>query len=129
VSIKPEDETAGSATPRVVAPGQRLVFADEKIVRDERPDLSRAIAWRDGRLAFYEDSVSAAVAEMNRYTRRPIVILDPQVGEMRISGNYSVGDAEAFARSLSVLLPVTVGLEKDRVTLRATQPSSQPAAG
>ena len=129
VSIKPEDETAGNATPRVVTPGQRLVFADEKIVRDERPDMSRAIAWRDGRLAFFEDSVSAAVAEMNRYTRRPIVILDPQVGAMRISGNYSVGDAEAFARSLSLLLPVTVGLEKDRVTLRATQAPSQPAAG
>jgi transmembrane sensor len=128
VSIKPEDETVGSATHRVVAPGQRLVFADEKIVREERPEMSRAIAWRDGRLAFFEDSVSAAVAEMNRYTRRPIVILDPQVGEMRISGNYSVGDAEAFARSLSLLLPVTVGLEKDRVTLRATQPA-QPAAG
>lgn len=129
VSIKPEDEAAGSPTSRVVAPGQRLVFADEKIVRDERPDMTRAIAWRDGRLAFFEDSVSAAVAEMNRYTRRPIVILDSQVGEMRISGNYSVGDAEAFARSLSLLLPVTVGLEKDRVTLRAMQLPSQPAAG
>jgi transmembrane sensor len=129
VSIKPEDEAAGGSTPRVVARGQRLVFADEKIVREERPEMSRAIAWRNGRLAFFEDSVSAAVAEMNRYTRRPIVILDPQVGEMRISGNYSVGDAEAFARSLSLLLPVTVGLEKDRVTLRATQPPSQPAAG
>lgn len=129
VSIKPEDETAASTTPRVVTPGQRLVFADEKIVRDERPEMSRAIAWRDGRLAFFEDSVSAAVAEMNRYTRRPIVILDSQVGEMRISGNYSVGDAEAFARSLSLLLPVTVGLEKDRVTLRATQATSPPAAG
>jgi transmembrane sensor len=129
VSIEPEDETGGSAKPRVVAPGQRLVFADEKIVREERPEMSRAIAWRDGRLAFFEDSVAAAVAEMNRYTRRPIVILDAQVGEMRISGNYSVGDAEAFARSLSLLLPVTVGLEKDRVTLRAAQPSSQPTAG
>lgn len=127
-----EAEAGGSATARVVAPGQRLVFADDKIVREERPDMSRAIAWRDGRLAFFEDSVSAAVAEMNRYTRRPIVILDPHVGQMQISGNYSVGDAEAFARSLSVLLPVTVGLEKDRVTLRAVQgspPPSRPTAG
>ena len=89
--------------------------------------MSRAIAWRDGRLAFFEDSLLEAVAEMNRYTRRPIVILDPQVGQMRISGNYSVGDAEAFAVSLSVLLPVSVGLEKDRVTLRAT--TSGPTTG
>lgn len=128
-SIKPEDESADRATPRAVTPGLRLVFADQKIVREERPEMSRAIAWRNGRLAFFEDSVSAAVAEMNRYTRRPIVILDPQIGEMRISGNYGVGDPEAFARSLALLLPVAVGLEKDRVTLRATQPPSQPTAG
>ncbi|HEY0687183.1 MAG TPA: FecR domain-containing protein [Steroidobacter sp.] len=121
VSITPEDEGGNDTQPRLLAPGQRLVFAADKIVREERPEISRAIAWRDGRLAFFEDSLAEAVAEMNRYSRRPIVILDPQIGQLRISGNYSVGDPEAFAVSLSVLLPVTVDVEKDRVTLRAAQ--------
>lgn len=106
--------------PRTVLPGQRLVFAADQLVREERPVMANAIAWRHGRLALFEETLSAAVAEMNRYTRRPIVILDPQIGQMRISGNYSVGDTQAFATSVSVLLPVTVGLERDRVTLRAT---------
>jgi ferric-dicitrate binding protein FerR (iron transport regulator) len=62
---------------------------------------------------------------MNRYTRRPIVILDAGIAQMRVSGNYSVGDAQAFATSISVLLPVEVGLERDRITLRAASEAKQ----
>ena len=121
VSVAPED--AGAPLPRVVLPGQLLVFAADQIVRKERPDMAQAIAWRNGRLAFFEEPLSEAVAQMNRYTRRPIVILDPEIAQLPISGNYSVGDAEAFATSVAVLLPIAVGLEKSRVTLSATRTS------
>ncbi|MFL6547741.1 MAG: FecR family protein [Povalibacter sp.] len=119
VSIAPTDELKRMPVPRVVAPGQLLVVAADRVIRQERPVMANAIAWRHGRLAFFEEPLAEAVAEMNRYTRRPIVILDPQIGQMPISGNYSVGDAEAFATSISVLLPIKVGLERERVTLRA----------
>lgn len=120
VSIAPVSEMEnGASMPRVIEPGQMLVVTADKIVRDERPVMSQAIAWRHGRLAFFEEPLSEAVAEMNRYTRRPIVILDADIGQLPISGNYSVGDTEAFATSVSVLLPVRVGLERGRVTLRA----------
>ena len=124
VSIASEDKKEGAPSPRTVLPGQQLVFVADRGVREERPVMERATAWRGGRLAFFEDSLSDAVAQMNRYTRRPIVILDPEIGRMKISGNYGVGDPGAFAASLAVLLPVTVGLESDRVTLRASEASS-----
>jgi hypothetical protein len=44
---------------------------------------------------------------------------------LRISGSYSVGDAQAFATSIAVLLPVKVGLERERITLRAASEESQ----
>ena len=124
VSIASEDDSEGNGVQRTVLPGQQLVFTANRVVREDRPVMARATAWRDGRLAFFEDSLSDAVAQMNRYTRRPIVILDPEIGRMKISGNYGVGDPGAFAASLAVLLPVTVGLESNRVTLRAAQASS-----
>ena len=80
--------------------------------------MAQAVAWRQGRLAFFNEPLSKAVAAMNRYTRRPITILDPEVAEMTISGSYSVGDPQAFATSISVLLPVRVDLERSRITLR-----------
>jgi transmembrane sensor len=116
---------AGLATPRTIMPGQLVVFAEDKLVREEQPEMKRAVAWRYGRLALFEEPLVEAVAQMNRYTRRPIVILDPELAQLRISGNYSVGDAQAFATSISVLLPVEIGLERDRITLRAASGERQ----
>jgi transmembrane sensor len=119
LQVSTEKAAAGSAAPRTIMPGQLVVFAEDKVVREEQPEMKLASAWREGRLALFEEPLGEAVAQMNRYTRRPIVILDAGLAQLRISGNYSVGDAQAFATSISVLLPVEVGLERDRITLRA----------
>jgi transmembrane sensor len=115
------ENAAGITMPRKIMPGQLVVFAEDRLVRQEQPEMKRAMAWRDGRLALFEEPLAEAVAQMNRYTHRPIVILDPAIAQLRISGNYSVGDAQAFATSISVLLPIEVRLERDRITLRASQ--------
>jgi transmembrane sensor len=125
VQIANEKAAASISAPRTVMPGQLVVFAEDRLVREEQPEMKRAVAWRYGKLAFFQEPLAEAVSQMNRYTRRPIVILDAQVAELRISGNYSVGDAQAFATSISVLLPVEVGLERDRITLRAASEERQ----
>jgi transmembrane sensor len=117
------ENPAGVPMPRTLAAGQLVVFAEDKVVREERPVMERASAWRQGRLAFFGEPLAEAVAAMNRYTRRPIVILDPDIAQMPISGNYSVGDPQAFATSISVLLPVRVEMERNRITLRRTEES------
>jgi transmembrane sensor len=125
VQISNEKAAAGIAPPRTIMPGQLVVFAQDKLVREEQPEMKLAVAWRYGRLALFEEPLGEAVAQMNRYTRRPIVILDAGIAQLRISGNYSVADAQAFATSISVLLPVEVGLERDRITLRAASQERQ----
>lgn len=119
-----QDTAAATLLPRTILPGELVVFAEDRIVREERPPLEQAIAWRHGRLAFFEEPLADAVAAMNRYTRRPLVILDAEIARMPISGNYSVGDPQAFATSISVLLPVQVELERNRITLRAASGAS-----
>jgi transmembrane sensor len=121
VDVALENPVAGATMPRLLAAGQLVVFAEDKVVREERPVMERASAWRQGRLDFFGESLAEAVAAMNRYTRRPIVILDPEIAQMPISGNYSVGDPQAFATSISVLLPVRVEMERTRITLRRAE--------
>ena len=125
VQVANESAATGISTPRTIMPGKLAVFAEDKLVREEQPEMQRAAAWRYGRLALFEEPLAEAVAQMNRYTRRPIVILDPGIAQLRISGNYSVGDAQAFATSISVLLPVEVRLERDRITLIAASEGGQ----
>lgn len=129
LQIAHESADAGIAAPRTITPGQLVVFAEGKLVREERPAMERAVAWRYGRLAFFEESLVEAVAAMNRYTRRPIVIVDEEVAQMHISGNYSVGDPQAFATSISELLPVEVGVERSRITLRAATSGTPTTTG
>lgn len=107
---------------RLLTPGRRVVIG-EGPPREDQPDLARVTAWRAGKAVFDNDPVAAAVAEMNRYSRRPIVVADPAVAGMRISGVYSTGDTEAFARSLATLLPLDVSMEPERVTLTAQKTS------
>ena len=108
-------------TRQTVERGARVTLSDEGPRRD-RPDLARVTAWRQGRAVFENDTLADAVAEMNRYSRRPIV-LEGDAADMRVSGVYSTGDTEAFARSLATLLPLDVDLASNQVTISAQNSS------
>jgi transmembrane sensor len=46
------------------------------------------------------------VSKLNHYTRAQIVIKDPKVASMRITGLFRTGDISRFGRSVSQILPV-----------------------
>jgi transmembrane sensor len=102
----------------LTTPGEHVVFSGAALVRKERRDLYAATAWQSGRAVFNDRSVAQAIAEMNRYSRRPIVVADESVARMRISGTYDIGDTDAFATSLAALLPIRVTREPGRIVLR-----------
>jgi len=107
-----------------MAPGDRLIFtAASTRARQDHPDIARETAWQSGRLIFENDTLQSAAAELNRYTRDPLVIADEQAAQMRISGVFRTGDSEAFARSVALLLPVTVDASGDRIVLSSRTPS------
>lgn len=116
---------AGSA--RVSAPtrsltlreGERVAISPDQALNVDRPELQDLSAWQSGRLVFRNEPLAVAVSEMNRYSKRPLVISDPQIARLHVSGVYRVGDAEEFARSLAVLLSLQVQATPDVVRLSA----------
>ena len=110
------DPSAGQS----MAPGDRLIFTAASVpARQDRPDLTRETAWQTGRIIFENDTLQSAATELNRYTRQPIVIADEQAAGMRISGVFRTGDPETFARSVALLLPVTVAPDGDKIVLHS----------
>ncbi|MBI1686105.1 FecR family protein [Caulobacter hibisci] len=100
---------AGQPSSRLIAmAGQRIVMAGEAAPRREAADVQAATAWRFGQAVFDDQTLAAAIAEMNRYSRRRIVLSEPGLEDLRISGVYKAGDNEAFARSVAVLLDLKV---------------------
>jgi transmembrane sensor len=70
-------------------------------------------AWRGGQLVFNDVPLAEAVAEINRYTTRPIALADATVGAYRVSGVFKANDPEAFARAATEVLPVRITQERD----------------
>jgi len=108
---------------QLVSTGGRVTLADTAPPKVDQPDLARVTAWRQGRAVFENDTLADAVAEMNRYSRRPIVIEGSDAAQMHVSGVYSTGDTEAFARSLATLLPLDVQVGAKGVTITAEKNS------
>jgi transmembrane sensor len=98
------------------SPGERLRVDSAGAVTQDMIDIAAATAWQSGRLVFDNETVADAVAEMNRYSSRPIVVA-PDVGQLRVSGNYRAGDSEGFATSLAALLPVSTTYEPNRMVI------------
>ena len=93
---------------------ERLGTGQQLIARPGRPDaISKAdvehgAEWRRGILQFDREPLSAAIAELNRYTGDQLIIRDPTVADLRISGTFRTGDTARFARVLSTIYPVRI---------------------
>ncbi|HTG38412.1 FecR family protein [Sphingomonas sp.] len=102
-----------------LAAAHRITLASGFPDRIDRPELDDLTAWQSGRLAFRDETLAGAAAEMNRYTTRPLLVGDDAAAAMRLSGLYRAGDPEAFARSVALLLPVRVEADDQSVRIFA----------
>lgn len=63
-------------------------------------------AWQQGRVTFDNTTVLRALQEFERYGATRIVVGDPAVGAMRLTGSFDVRQVERFVRALPRVLPV-----------------------
>ncbi len=64
--------------------------------------LERALAWRDGRIAFENATLVEASQEFARYSATPIRVAAGPAQDIRISGLFAAEDPAAFARAVAV---------------------------
>lgn len=101
--------TAGS----VARGGESGVIVQARPIEEVEADLS----WRSGFLSFNEIPLAEAVAEFNRYNDRKIVIRDPQVAAIRVTGKFRSTRFEAFVRLLEDGLQVRAHREEQQIIL------------
>ena len=88
---------------RELEPGQQLVISREKPVElVETANLEKASSWRQGKLIFEDEALSAAVERMNRYSHIKIIVGDKDIEALGISGVFNAGDTEAFVEALEL---------------------------
>jgi transmembrane sensor len=60
-------------------------------------------AWRRGEAVFDDVTLAEAASELGRYGGPRVVVRDPAVSALRVSGAFSTGDAREFAAAVAEL--------------------------
>lgn len=63
-------------------------------------EIDQRIAWQAGRMIFDEEPLEDVLREFERYIAFKFMLADPDLGNVRISGAFSVGDVEGLRRHL-----------------------------
>jgi transmembrane sensor len=80
----------------------------------ENVSIDRTTAWESGQLIFDNEPLASVVPEVARYGEHPVVV-DQNVGALRISGVFNAGDLAAFADAVQRELPVVAETGDDGV--------------
>jgi transmembrane sensor len=105
-----------------VAAGETLWMSKSGEIRraaGQSERIEREMAWREGKVTFAGETLSEAVAELNRYNRRQVKIADPAIADVRVGGYFRATDPEGFATAIQDSFPVAAEVQDDLIILRA----------
>ena len=80
--------------------------------------IEQALIWREGMISLDNTSLRDAVSEFERYSDVRIVISDPSVAALLVTGIFSVHNPVDFANAVGSSFGLTVEIESRKVTIR-----------
>lgn len=107
--------------------GQRAVVQNAVVheVKGAQVENDQALAWRNGKIDLDNERLSDAIIEFNRYNKRQIVLLDPDLSDERFDGVFRTDDVEGFALAVRDALGVTVSFGQDGLIMIGTNRSDK----
>ena len=85
-----------------------------------RPEsMERYESWRSGMLSFDREPLYLVVQELNRYSRKKILIEDASVMDLSVYTAVSVDEIDSALAGLEKLLPIEVRRHYDRIVITA----------
>jgi transmembrane sensor len=117
---------AANDSERAVLETKQLKAGEEILVntgvagsRGHLGEVTAGIGWQDGRLAFQSEPLSRILEDVNRYASKPILLDDPSIGDLMITGTVVQSEMKGWLASLEKSLPVRVVEDSQRITIRS----------
>ncbi|MEM6485296.1 MAG: FecR domain-containing protein [Pseudomonadota bacterium] len=101
----PEDSPTG---PVSLNPGQAVVLEQGSVGEVSTVSVALIGAWRDNRLAFFNEPLAGVVEQVNRYDRREILLGDPEVATLTVSATLDASDIDSLLDTLAEIYPLSV---------------------
>jgi transmembrane sensor len=97
--------------------GEQVVAGDGAWIRG-RADATMTAGWTQGRLVFRSTPLGEAVAEANRYGPDRLVIADSSLAQLKISGEFRIGNTNALVRALQSVYPIRAEYDRSHGEVR-----------
>lgn len=91
--------------------------AEKPLVEEASDGIDRSLAWRTGELALEGETLDYAVAEINRYNARKLVVADPALGREPLVGYFRTDQPESFAQAVAAIAGARVDLDGRTIRL------------
>jgi transmembrane sensor len=104
--------------------GEQLVAPAAGPVRVSVADIATLTSWRYGQLVFRDERLASAIAEINRYSTTQLVVENPQVADLKISGVFNVAGGNNFVAALTAYYPLTAHRRSETLMEIAWKPAT-----
>lgn len=104
---------SGAAADLQLAAGEHAEVTMGAIKPNIGPPMEAVTSWSERRLVFRGESLATVIDEFNRYRRNPLVLDDPQLAALSISGAFNLDDPESLISYLKSFETVQVSYGKD----------------
>ncbi|MDR7068320.1 transmembrane sensor [Pseudoxanthomonas japonensis] len=92
-------------------------------------DAESTLAWLQGKVTYRSETLGNVVADLNRYSRRPIILQDATLAQMRVTGRWSTTDLDVWLDSVAQALSLSVVRRQDEILLVSPVPSTRLPGG
>jgi transmembrane sensor len=95
-------------------PNQQLAVTRQGLSPAVAADAAEVASWTGGRLTFRGLPLGQAVQEVNRYSRRRIILEGPaDLAHQPVSGAFDVGDTQAFVAAVTAVFDLQAAPAED----------------
>ena len=102
MSVEPLQESSPAVE---LTPSQEFDVVANHAPTVRRVDAVAQSAWADGQVMFTDDSLLAAVAQMNQYSSKQMVAA-PELARFRINGMFRAGNQDGFVAAVTAYYPI-----------------------
>lgn len=100
--------------------GRELTASTESSATRIAPlNVQQSLSWESGMVHFDGEPLALAVARMNRDARKSMVVDDPAIAGLKVSGVFDSRDTDAFVEGVTALYPIAARTEEGRIVLRS----------
>jgi len=103
--IKELDSSRVQTDDVYITKGEKVLVSSNQapqLTHIKAENIKRDLSWLNGKLIFENEELFDVIEEVNRYVDIDIVLKDPSLHKIRISGRFDVGDSEALIEALEL---------------------------